>query len=106
MRRNQRRKRASFAEMELREASLETIDAEEVIEFALNVLVNASNLWKTASLDQKQRFQQVLFPEAVEYADGDYRTTATCMLFNGLETEEVEREELVALPGIEPGFED
>ena len=95
-----------MADIELREASLETIDAEEVVEFALNVLVNASNLWKTASLDQKQRFQQVLFPEGVEYTDGDYRTTATCMLFNGLETEEAEKEDLVALPGIEPGFED
>ena len=89
---------------ELREASLEAIDAEEVIEFALEVLVNASNLWKTSSLDQKQRFQQVLFPEGVEYIDGDYRTTATCMLFNGLEADEVEKEELVALPGIEPGL--
>ena len=96
----------TLADMELREASLETIDAEELVEFALNVLVNASNLWKTATLEQKQRFQQVLFPEGVEYTDGDYRTTATCMLFNGLETEEAEKEELVALPGIEPGFED
>ena len=96
----------TLAQMELREASLEAIDAEEVIEFALEVLVNASNLWKTSSLDQKQRFQQVLFPEGVEYIDGDYRTTATCMLFNGLEADEVEKEELVALPGIEPGFED
>jgi site-specific DNA recombinase len=96
----------TLAEMELRDASLETIDAEAVIEFALNVLANASNLWKTASLDHKQRFQQVLFPEGVEYSDGDYRTTATCMLFNGLEAEAIEEEELVALPGIEPGFED
>jgi site-specific DNA recombinase len=96
----------TLAEMELREASLETIDAEEVIEFAFNMLVNASNLWKTASLDQKQRFQQVLFPERVEYTNGDYRITATCMLFNGLEPQEAEKEELVALPGIEPGFED
>ncbi len=72
----------------------------------MNVLLNASNLWKTASLDQKQRFQRVLFPEGVEYINGGYRTTATCMLFNGLEPQEAEKEELVALPGIEPGFED
>ena len=96
----------TLAEMELREASLETIDAENIIEFALDVLINASNLWKTASLDLKQRLQQVLFPEGMEYTDGGYRTTATCMLFNGLEVYESEKEELVALPGIEPGFED
>ena len=96
----------TLTEMELRESLLDVIDAGEVIEFALNVLVNASNLWKTASLDTKQRFQQVLFPEGAEYADGDYRISATCMLFNGLEPNEEGKAELVALPGIEPGFED
>ncbi len=70
------------------------------------MLINASNLWKTASLDQKQRFQQVLFPEGLEYADGNYRTTATCMLFSGLEAQNAEKEDLVALSGIEPEFED
>jgi len=92
----------TLTEMELRDASLETIDAEEVVEFALDVLVNASNLWRTASLDEKQRFQQVLFPEGVDYIDGNYRTSATCMLFNGLETEGAGKEEMVGPAGIEP----
>ena len=96
----------AIAEMELREANIDTLDAEEVLDFGLNVLINASNLWKTASLDDKQRYQQVLFPEGLEYSDESYRTTATCLLFNELEVSSEEKEELVALPGIEPGFED
>jgi site-specific DNA recombinase len=94
----------TLTEMELQEAALEVVNATDVIDFALDVLVNTSNRWKAASVDEKQRLQQVIFPEALEYAEGDYRTTATCMFFNGLEIEQTEREALVALPGIEPGF--
>ena len=39
-------------------------------------------------------------------ADGSYRTTATSSMFNLLATAKEEKAELVALPGIEPGFED
>ena len=94
----------TLAEMELREATAETIDAEQVVDFSFNVLMNASNLWKTSSVDGKQRYQRVLFPEGVEYQDNRYRTGVTCLLFNPLETQNEEKEGLVALPGIEPGF--
>jgi len=91
----------TLTDMELREAAMDVISATDVVDFALDMLVNTSNRWKAASVDQKQRLQQVLFPEALEYAKGDYRTTATCLLFNGLEIDQTEREEMVALPGIE-----
>jgi hypothetical protein len=68
------------------------------------VLTNALNLWKTAPAEQKQRLQQVLFPEGVTYSEGKYGTAATCLLFSGMGRNEVEKEGLVALPGIEPGF--
>jgi len=90
----------TLTDMELREAAMDVVSATDVVDFALDMLVNTSNRWKAASVDQKQRLQQVLFPEALEYAKGDYRTTATCLLFNGLEIDQTEREEMVALPGI------
>ena len=96
----------ALLEMELRDAATDTLEIDAALDFAEGVLVNASNLWKAASLAQKQRFQQVLFPEGLEYANGNYRTTATCLLFNGLADEQGMKEDLVALPGIEPGFED
>src|ERR1035437_2611665 len=96
----------TLTEIELQEASVETVNAEEAIDFALDVLANVSNRWKTATATQKQRFQQVLFPEGLEYINGEYRTSETCFLFNSLGSETVCKEELVALPGIEPGFED
>jgi hypothetical protein len=54
--------------------------------------------------EQKQRLQQVLFPEGVSYSDGKYRTAVTCLLFSGMGANSGKKKGLVALPGIEPGF--
>jgi site-specific DNA recombinase len=94
----------TLAEMELRDAQAEEIEIETVLEYAEMVLTNASNLWKAAPPEQKQRLQQVLFPEGVTYSEGKYRTGVTCLLFSGMGTNAVKKEGLVALPGIEPGF--
>jgi hypothetical protein len=96
----------TLAEMELRDAQAEEIEIEAVLDFAQAVLLSASNLWKAAPSEQKQRLQQVLFPEGVTYSDGNYRTGITCMLFSGMQANSAQKEGLVALPGIEPGFED
>lgn len=92
------------AEIELRNATADAIDIDVILDFAEDVLLNASNLWKAAEIQQKQRLQQVLFPEGVEYGKGGYRTALTCLLFNGMEAEKEDKSSLVALPGIEPGF--
>ena len=81
----------TLAEMELRDAALDAFDAEQVVNYGLDVLVNASNLWKPSSVDDKQRYQQVLFPEGLESQGGSYRTITTCLLFNGIEIESDEK---------------
>lgn len=96
----------TLAEIELRDAQAEEIEIEAVLDFAEMVLTNASNLWKAAPSEQKQRLQQVLFPKGVTYSEGNYRTGITCLLFSGVQSNETQKEGLVALPGIEPGFED
>ncbi|MFL6388200.1 MAG: hypothetical protein ACJ71U_12015 [Terriglobales bacterium] len=94
----------TLAEMELRDAQAEETEMEAVLDLAEMVLLNASNLWKSAPSEQKQRLQQVLFPEGVTYSDGNYRTDVTCLLFSGMQMKPIQKEGLVALPGIEPGF--
>lgn len=71
--------------MEQRDFSSDAIDTEHVLDYGLNVLVNPSNLWKSSSLNEKQRYQQVLFPEGLEYQGGSNRPTATGLLFSGIE---------------------
>ena len=93
-------------EMKVNEARQEEIEIEELLDFAENLLLNAAGTWNQSGLEQKQRLQQVLFPEGVAYSDGIYQTTTTSPMFNMLEITEEQKEGLVALPGIEPGFED
>jgi hypothetical protein len=60
---------------------------EAVLNFAEHVILNAARLWTEFSSDQKQRLQKVLFPEGVTFENRNYRTTATCVLFNLLQTQ-------------------
>ena len=55
---------------------------------------------------QGQFVQTVLFPRGIEFSEEEFRTDATCLLFNDLGEVVAQKEGLVALPGIEPGFED
>jgi hypothetical protein len=53
------------------DAQGEEMEIEAVLNFAEMILLNASNLWKAAPPEQKQRLQQVLFPQGVSYSDGN-----------------------------------
>jgi hypothetical protein len=77
---------------------------EQLFDFAVNLLLNAADSWDARELEGRQRSQQFLFPRGVSYAGGSYRTTAINPLFNLLQEGGNDKDELVALPGIEPGF--
>ena len=49
---------------------LEKFDVEGILSFAERVLPRASDLWVQASLDQRQRLQQLFFPDGVVF-DGN-----------------------------------
>jgi site-specific DNA recombinase len=74
----------NVVEEKLMQARLEVVDIEKVLDFAENLLVNAAGVWQQCSLEQKQRLQQVLFPQGVEYENGIYRTQETSFLFKDL----------------------
>jgi site-specific DNA recombinase len=91
-------------EMKVNDARQEEVEIEELLDFSENLLLNAPGAWNQSGLEQKQRLQQVLFPRGLTYSGGIYRTAATSPMFNVLEAGMQEKEALVALPGIEPGF--
>ena len=45
--------------------SIEELDVQGILAFAERVLPRASDLWVQASLNQKQRLQQLFFPEGI-----------------------------------------
>jgi hypothetical protein len=67
------------------------------------VLPSASNLWVQSSFAQKQRLQQVFFPDGIRF-DGKrlVGTGATLPVFNYLNPISDEKKELVDQTGIEP----
>lgn len=49
--------------VKVNEARQEEIEINEVLDFAENLFLNAAGMWNQSSLEQKQRLQQVLFPQ-------------------------------------------
>jgi hypothetical protein len=72
------------------------------ISFANKVLTDAPHLWLKASLNQRQRFQSVIFPNGLDFADGEFRTAVTCPVFNLLRPVSDEESSLATLTGFEP----
>ena len=93
-----------LAEMQEREAKLESYDVDAVLNFAEHVILNAARLWTEFSNDQKQRLQKVLFPQGVTFAGGEYGTAKTCLFFNLIPKNQEEKTRMATLPGIEPGL--
>jgi hypothetical protein len=91
-----------FAELEVNDAKLEGFDLEAVVSFADQILTNAPRLWLNASLEQRQRFQRVIFPERLHFANGEFRTTVTCPIFNLIQPDSVGKSSLATLMGFEP----
>ena len=82
---------------------LEEVDVEGILAFAERVLPRAADLWVQASLDQKQRLQQLFYPRGVAFDGIRFnRTAATAPLFKYLEPSAGSRESLVGADGIEP----
>jgi len=77
----------ALAEIEEHEARINEMDIQAAVRFGEFVLLNAPRLWSEASLGQKQRLQQVLFPLGVQFEAGAYRTAQTSILFKHLDEE-------------------
>jgi hypothetical protein len=75
----------AVVELNLSQARVDEIEIDKVLDFAENLLLNPASVWLQSSLEQKQRLQQVFFPQGVQYTDGVYRTQETSFLFKGLE---------------------
>ena len=96
----------ALSEIEERDSRIEELDVQAAVSHGEYLLINAPRLWTESSLEQKQRLQEVFFPHGVLFEDFGYRTSKTSMIFFELEDVPIQKEYLVALPGIEPGFED
>jgi len=78
-----------------------------ILAFAERILPRASDMWVQASLDYKQRLQQLFFPEGIAFDGIRFnRTAVTAPLFNYLAPDQSAEEFLVSPEGIVPASDE
>ena len=101
--RDKLREELTLAQMDRHSSELEEMDVEGILAFAERVLPRAGELWVQATLDQRQRFQQLFFPEGVSFdGKGFVRTAVTTRAFNYLRVFDARKVRMVDQTGIEP----
>jgi len=94
------REELTLLRMDRHSTELDELDVEGILAFAERLLPRAADLWVQASLDQRQRFQQLFFPEGIAFdGSGFLGTTATAPAFNYLRTTEGGNERMVDQTG-------
>ncbi len=97
------RQELTLLRMDRHSSELDELDVEGILAFAERILPRAADLWVQASLEQRQRFQQLFFPEGIAFdGNGFVGTAVTAPAFNYLRPIETGDEGLVDLTGIEP----
>ncbi len=101
--RDKLREELTLAKIDHHTEAVDELDVEGILAFAERILPRASDLWVQASLDYKQRLQQLFFPEGIAYDGNRFnRTAVTAPLFNYLAPSESADERVVSRVGIEP----
>ena len=101
--RDKLREELTLAKIDHHAEAVDELDVEGILAFAERILPRASDLWVQASLDYKQRLQQLFFPEGIAYDGNRFnRTAVTAPLFKYLAPSESADERVVSQLGIEP----
>jgi hypothetical protein len=97
------REELTLAQIDDYAEATDELDVQGILAFAERILPRASDLWVQASLDYKQRLQQLFFPEGIAFDGNRFnRTAATAPLFNYLAPSESADEKMVSRLGIVP----
>ncbi len=104
--RDKLRQELTLTQIDRHSVEVEKLDVEGILAFAERVLPRAADLWVQASLNQRQRLQQLFFPEGVAFDGKQFvRTAVTAHAFSYLEPVEGSQNEVASPPGFEPGFQ-
>jgi len=96
--RDRLREELTLAQIDRHAEAVEEIDVTGILAFAERVLPRAADLWVQASLDQKQRLQQLFFPDGIAFDGNRFnRTAATAPFFKYLATGASADEKMVSL---------
>ncbi len=95
--RDKLREELTLAQIDRHAESIEELDVQGILAFAERVLPRAVDLWVQASLNQKQRLQQLFLPEGIAFDGNRFnRTAATAPFFKYLAPGESAEERMVS----------
>jgi hypothetical protein len=96
--RDRLREELTLAQIDHHAEATDELDVQGILAFAERILLRASDLWVQASLDYKQRLQQLFFPEGIAFDGNRFnRTAATAPRFNYLAPSESADEKMGSL---------
>lgn len=93
-----------LAEMEQHGQRTDELDIEAVLAYTEKVSMSASRMWLESNLEQRQRFQSLLFPEGLQIVNGEVRTPISTSFYRDLESFAPLEERLVSPAGFEPAL--
>jgi hypothetical protein len=97
------REELTLAQIDHHAEAVDELDVKGILAFAERILPRASDLRVQATLDYKQRLQQLFFPEGVAFDGNRFnRTAVTAPLFKYLAPSESADEKVVTQTAIEP----
>jgi hypothetical protein len=95
--RDRLREELMLAQIDHHAEAVDELDVQGILAFAERILPRASGLWVQASLDYKQRLQQLFFPEGIAFDGNRFnRTAVTAPLFSYLGPSESADEKMVS----------
>ena len=93
----------TLAKMRMHDSQLDEVDLESVLSFAQKFLLDPARLWLEMSLEQRQRFQLVLFPKGIELLpNGEVGTVVTSPIIKMLQPKTGDETKLAGVTGLEP----
>jgi hypothetical protein len=101
--RDKLREELTLSKIDYHTDAVEELDVEGILAFAERILPRAADLWVQASLDYRQRLQELFFPEGIAFDGIRFnRTVVTALLFRYLEPVEQVESNLASPAGLEP----
>jgi hypothetical protein len=89
--------------MSLNESQLDELEVEAVLAFSEHALANTAVFWFDSNIEQKQKFQRMVFPEGISYSiEAGFGTGVTPHFFKQIEEISIEKSLLVSPMGFEP----
>ncbi len=82
----------------------EQLDVDGILRFARTVLREPARFWTESGLEQKKRFQQVVFPSGITFGPSGVGTATTSIVFNGLQENRKAETRMATPAGFEPAL--